>query len=446
MFRKLLFYLILLFPLLVSAQEMPFSQRSRTRYSASGAIGKVDVDSTAYYRLRFIQEFNYRKFGIGLDLDFLFDDEYNLRKKDWDHIGNILDKIYYFRYADISAPFHFHFGGFPELTIGNGLVMNGYSNMYYYPEERNLGLLIGGSPKWPLRPSFQAFSSNVAENNILYANARIKPIPDSMYKFVDIFDIGAGIYADTNQKEGLEDRTDKQMYQSLDVGKKASVAVFSFDYRWQFIKSDKATFGTYAEMAHISGAGTGFILPGFYGDFNNLVVNLEYRASSEGFYPGFFDSRYEKERSVADTLVDGTPYITTKEQQIESFGATYGLMCRINGRIGDRLRAGLGWQNLYGDKLDRGKSLWFHIGMDTQYKRLESIAFSYSKTNVAELALGKIAVPNAQMSAQTVFSLNDKRKIFITGQYSEKYRDKQGEIKWWKDTKRSVSVGIKVDF
>ena len=117
MFRKLLFYLILLFPLLVSAQEMPFSQRSRTRYSASGAIGKVDVDSTAYYRLRFIQEFNYRKFGIGLDLDFLFDDEYNLRKKDWDHIGNILDKIYYFRYADISAPFHFHFGGFPELTL-----------------------------------------------------------------------------------------------------------------------------------------------------------------------------------------------------------------------------------------------------------------------------------------------------------------------------------------
>lgn len=446
MFRKLFIFMLALYPLFISAQEMPFSLKSRTRFSTSGAIGKVEVDSTSFYRLRFIQEFNYRKFGIGLDLDFLFDEEYHLRKKDWDHIGNILDKIYYFRYAEMNEPFHFHFGGFPELTLGNGLVMNRYSNMYYYPEERNLGLLIGGSPKWPLRPSFQAFSSNVAENNILYANARIQPIPDSTFRFIDIFDIGAGIYADTNQKEGLETRTSKQIYQSLDVGKRAPVAVFSVDYRWQFMKSDKATFGTYAEMAHISGAGTGFILPGFYGDFNFLVVNLEYRASSEGFYPGFFDSRYEKERAVADTLADGTPYIITKEQQIESFGATYGFLCKMSGKIGDRVRAGLGWQNLYGEKLERGKSLWFNIGMDTQYKRMESVAYSYSKTNVAELALGKIAVPNAQMSAQVVFSLNDKRKIFIIGQYSEKYKDKQGEIKWWKDTKRSVSVGVKVDF
>jgi hypothetical protein len=230
------------------------------------------------------------------------------------------------------------------------------------------------------------------------------------------------------------------------MGKKAPVAVYSLDYRLQFANTPKAVFGTYAEIAHITGSGTGAILPGIYGDFKFLVVNLEYRVNGKQFYPGFFDSRYEEERAVADTLDDGTPYFTTKEEKIQTMDASYGFMCKLNGVIGKKVKTGLGWQNLYGKSLEKGKSLWFNVSVDTQYKRLERVKFSYAKTNVAKLALGKIAVPNASMSFSIMFSLNEKRQIFLIGQYSEKYKDKEGDIKWWKDTKRSVAVGVKVDF
>jgi hypothetical protein len=446
MIKKLWLVLLVFIPLFLGAQEMPFALKTRTRYSASGMIGKVAVDSTDFYRARFIQEYKYRKFGIGLDLDFLFDKDYHIRKADWDRLNDIPGKIYYFRYAEMNEPFYFHFGGFPHYTIGNGFVMRDYTNMYYYPDVRNLGLTIGGSPKWPLKPSFQLFSSNVEKNQIISFAARVHPIPDSTFRFVDIFDVGIGVYGDRDQKAGLKQSTDPELYQNLTIGKKAPVAVYSMDYRLQFVNNPKAVFGTYAEMAHITGGGTGFILPGVYGDFKFVVVNLEYRMYGKQFYPGFFDSNYVRDRAVADTLADGTPFITTKESSIQNMDATYGILCNISGVIGKKIRTNIGWQNLYGDTLKNGKSLWFSVNVNTQYGRLEKVNFSYSKSNVAKLALGKVAVPNAQMSASIMLSLNEKRKIFLIGQYSEKYKDKEGDIKWWKDTKRSAAVGVKVSF
>ena len=63
-----------------------------------------------------------------------------------------------------------------------------------------------------------------------------------------------------------------------------------------------------------------------------------------------------------------------------------------------------------------------------------------------KLSLGKIAVPRAHLSTEFTLSANDKRRLFIIGKYKEKYKDKEGDIKWWKDTKRSVSVGVKYVF
>ena len=99
--KRGLLYLVLTFiPLLLAAQDMPFNVKTNTNYSVSSLVGKVEIDSVKFYQLRLVQEFKYKKFGLGLDLDFLFDKNYHLKENDWDHIGNILEKIYYFRYAD----------------------------------------------------------------------------------------------------------------------------------------------------------------------------------------------------------------------------------------------------------------------------------------------------------------------------------------------------------
>ena len=59
---------------------------------------------------------------------------------------------------------------------------------------------------------------------------------------------------------------------------------------------------------------------------------------------------------------------------------------------------------------------------------------------------GKIAVPKARLSAGVTMSLNEKRRWFFIAKYSEKYKDKEGDIKWLKDTQRSFALGVKYTF
>ena len=445
MLKKLLVCLLVIVPLYVAAQDMPFRVKTSTRFGSSAMFGRVAVDSVRYTQIRLIQEYNYKKWGLGLDLDFLFDRNYHLKESDWDDLGDALDKIYYFRYAETGDPFHFHVGGFPRYSVGYGLVMMNYSNMYYYPDLRHTGLLIGGQIPLMFEPEIEFYSSDITKNNILSLQTKFKPLPDSTLKILDMAKVGLSIYTDRNQYANLK-HTLPDSLQYLQKGKRDAATIISFDYTQPLKRTEKAEYGIYTEVAHMFSNGTGSILPGVYADFKVLKVNLEYRTNGDKFDSSYFDYHYEEERAVQDTLADGTPIIITKEEALQSRKSSYGFYGKLQGTIGDRLQAMFAWQNMYGDELDNGKSLWFSLGVDTRYKRLERVAFAYSKTNVSELGLGKIAVPRANMSASATIGLDSKRRWFAIGKYSEKYKDKEGGINWWKDTKRSVAVGVKVNF
>ncbi|MDI3504012.1 MAG: hypothetical protein PWP64_948 [Candidatus Cloacimonadota bacterium] len=445
--KRGLLYLILGFlPLLLAGQDMPFNVKTSSRYSVSSMIGKVEVDSVKYYQLRLIQEFSYRKFGLGLDLDFLFDKHYHLRESDWNHIDDILDKVYYFRYAEVGDPFFFHFGGFPVYSMGNGLVMLNYSNMYYYPDLHHNGLLLGASLKSTHQPSFELFSSDIQENNILAFSTHLKPLPDSTLKYVEQGILGLSFFADRDQYSNLDFILPDSLYTQLKPKSKDDVYIIGIDYTQPFLQKEKAEYGVYADMAHIFGNGTGFILPGIYADFNVIKVNLEYRIHGDKFSQGFFDHFYEEERAIMDTLSDGTPYVISKQEALKDKKSSYGFYGKVQATIARRIKTMFAWQNMMGNDLKDGKSMWFDLGVDTRYKRLEKVAFSYSKTNVEKLRLGKVAVPRAKLSTSVTMSLNDKRRWFFIAKYSEKYKDKEGGIRWWKDTERSFSFGVKYVF
>lgn len=448
--KRVIILVFLLIPFWLAAQDMPFSVKSSTRYSVSGMVGYEKVDSVRYLQLRLIQEYRYKKFGVGLDLDFLFDKHAHLKKSDWDELKDILGKIYYIRYGEVGDTFYFHQGGFPNRSMENGLVMLNYSNMLLYPDLRNPGLLIGGSPQWPLKPVFEAFTSNIERNQILSFSARIQPLPDSTVKNIDQTVIGFTIVTDSNQKGNLKYVMPDSLFENLNTGRYKSATIFSIDYTMPMIQKEKMTFGHYAEIAHILDYGTGFILPGIYADLEFLKVNLEYRIYGSQFVPAFFDHYYEEERAVmvmqdVEAPYDST-YFVTKEQTLADIKSSYGWYGKVQAFIGKKVKTMMAWQDMYGKELNTGKSLWFRLWVDTQYKRLEKFAFAYSKTNVKELALGKVVVPKAEMSTSLTFSLNDKRRWFIIGKYSERYRDKEGGINWWEDTKRSAAIGVKYTF
>ncbi len=441
--KKIVLFILLFIPIFAHAQEVPFAVKAKTRYSASGMVGVEKIDSLKFYQARLIQEFGFWKIAMGIDLDFLFDDDhYHLRKKDWDHLDDILDKIYYMRYAKKGEPLFVHLGGFPGVTMGNGLVMRDYSNMRLYPELRNPGLMIGAQPNWPLKPSFELFSSNVRKNQVMSLAARCQPLPESTRKILRDLEVGISMVVDRNQYGNLKyvaseaDSIDIESYDS------DPISVWGFAYSLTVLKTDKLTLGQYFELAHIAQNGTGVILPGVFAEIKNLKVNLEYRIYGKKFEPAFFDKQYEEERAFQP--IDTVAVFISKEDALQARKGTYGWNGSINAYLFNRMKAYFAWQNVFGKDLKNGKSIWLKLWVDTQYKRLESCMLAYSKTNAERMSIARLNEHNAELKAEATFRVSKKRWYFIA-KYQERYTDKNndGHVNWLKECKRSVGAGVK---
>jgi len=437
--RKTLLLFLILLPLWLAAQDMPFSVKAKTRFASSGMVGYETIDSLTYYRARLIQEFKIWKIGIGLDLDFLFDQDYRLRVEDWDHWENVLDKFYYVKYANRRDPVYVHVGGFPDLTMGNGLIMRRYSNMALYPQLRNLGFMIGANPKIPTSPSFELFSSNLKKNEILSFSTRFRPIPDSTLAVIDELILGFSIVTDFNQYGNLRYVTPDSLMQFVPGLKRKAATVMGAALTLPVYRTKDYTLGVYSEYAYIADMGHGAILPGIYADFKSVKVNLEYRTYGREFVPGFFDEDYEEERGWVDSL----GVFRTKEDYVETLKPANGINGIVEGNYKDRIKASVSWQNIIGHDYKNGKSLWLKLWVDTQWKRLENFSLSYSRTNQQRLSIARINEPGTKMNLSMTFRIN--KRWYVIGKYAETFRDKDGDgkVNWLKETKHSGGVGVK---
>jgi len=444
-FKKVLPFILLILPILLAAQNMPFSVRSETKYSISGMVGYEKSDSVKYYQLRLLQEFNIWKIAMGLDLDFLFDNDLHLRKKDWDNVNDILGKIYYITYQKRGDPIYVHLGGLPNHTIGNGLVMLNYSNMLLYPDMRNSGLMLGGNLDLPLKPQFEIFTSNVQKNQVLAFSASCMPVPEKSVKVLDQLRAGFTIAMDTNQYGNLKYLVADSLTTIVEDLGPDTATEFSIDYTLPLLRTEKVVLGQYAEIAHIADSGTGLILPGIYSDFKFLKINLEYRIYGKKYVPAFFDHYYEEDRGVQP--VDTLAAFYTKEDALDGFKAANGWYGKVQAIIGKKMKVMIAWHDMYGKDLKTGKSLWIKLWVDTQYKRLENVSISYNKINTEFMKPGSFVVPKGELDTKLTLKASKKR-WYLIGKYSQQYKDKDksGAINFLKETKHSAAVGVKYIF
>jgi len=442
--KKIIVLICMLIPLWLAAQEIPFSVKDRTRFSSSCMVGYETIDSLKYYQMRLIQEFDVWKFGLGLDMDFLIDKDFALKKDDWNHLGDYFDKIYYLKYAKKGEPFYFHLGGFPGLTMGNGLIMQNYSNMQLYPDLRNPGLMIGGNPHWPTDPSFELFTSNIRRNQIMSLAARCKPIPDSTWKYIKDLTVGISVAMDRNQYGNIKYVVSDSLYHALGDPNHDPISIWGIAYTLPVYKNDKITLGQYAEFAHIAQNGSGAILPGIYAEIKNLRVNLEYRIYGSKFVPGYFDRDYEEERGHMALNSDNEQIMVSKEDDLQSVKASHGWNGSINAFLFNKMKATFGWQNVSGKELKTGKSIWFSLWVDTQYKRLENVSLSYSKNNTESMAIERINQHNAEIKQAATIRVYKKRWYMIS-KLSAKFKDNNGDgkVRWLKEGKFAVGAGVK---
>ena len=109
-------------------------------------IGSATIDGTLYNQLALRPEINLAGIGIGLDLVVYMDNEGNIRQDEWDFDNDpdlIYDKILYIRYGEKTSPFWAKYGSMENMTLGQGGLMRGYSNMMEFPTVRRVGINTG---------------------------------------------------------------------------------------------------------------------------------------------------------------------------------------------------------------------------------------------------------------------------------------------------------------
>lgn len=305
-----------------------------------GANTFEDDDGTtdAYQLLGLRPDLSIGRFGIGLDLSINYrftggdGDDFEVREEDWvpsDEVGFVelyLPKIRYVRYGQKGDPLFARLGSFSDSTIGNGFIVNNYSNELFLPELRIFGanLDLDGSLVGFPYVGIESLVGNVAALDVLATRLYIRPLASTDIPVIQRLQFGATFAADT-QPFFHEEKDPNSLYSDAYAEAHAAnpaigpspldapndtVAMFGADFRLPILTSDilsLATFGDFVLQDGTNGAmlGTGGRAFGF------LLYGAQVRYLGEDFIPSYFDGAYDLRRSERFLIYDDDSAETT---------------------------------------------------------------------------------------------------------------------------------------
>ena len=324
--------------------------------SMSASVGAAVLDGQVYNQISLRPDFPIGPIGVGLDLNFYFDADGNLREEDWDEPQDAIDKIFYLRYNSPEDPFYIRAGGLTGVTMGQGLIMDNYSNTIEYPQVRRVGL-TGHREFGKLR--FQGLVANLRElKNPGLIGARVSynvlgslkiggtivydgdqfgglpdkdgdGVPDSVDDFPDdnlrtVDTDGDGVadkddpdrdgdgYTDQDLRGNPSELNDtsgvnlKTVLSLKDV--KNASSIYGVDIEFPLFNNELIGITAYGEFAKIRDFGSGFALPGIRATIGPVFLKMEYRQYKEQFIGNFYDRTYDlgRARLIWDAVNDST--------------------------------------------------------------------------------------------------------------------------------------------
>jgi len=306
------------------------------------SAGMMTVNDETWTRIALGMDVPIWRFGVFFDLELFIDPESKLSNKGWDFKDNWPDalarKIRYIRYGRENDPLFVKFGGLDNVTMGYGIIMDRFTNMLRYPDEKLLGLQVHLNDISDYGMYLQAVISDFAEakdkGGIGAVRLAFTPLKTSGMPLLDRFTIGATYAQDRNVysparkwKKSAEDVlldslskkdwwTDyKNLHDSIIGGnlderisnsrKEDSLSkctrsfhLYGFDAGLPIIRSSLLSVDLYGQSAiradTIRGWGIG--APGLAVKVWKLNGNIEYRKIEGKFTPGYFDRYYLDER------------------------------------------------------------------------------------------------------------------------------------------------------
>jgi len=177
----------------------------------TGSFGTVSIDGETYNQISLRPEFNLGKWGMGFDFYLYVNGNGEIYEDSWEFIDEngkfsfkntyktFIDKLRYVRYGYPGDQIYFRLGALFNISIGHGILVDNYSNMMRYPENRQVGLQAKGFLSSGIGLEF--IQSNF-KNSPSLIGARIN------YPITSDFDFGVSVITDVNQNSGLEDSDD----------------------------------------------------------------------------------------------------------------------------------------------------------------------------------------------------------------------------------------------
>jgi len=174
-------------------------------------LGSVTIDGKIYNQISLRPELKLGKFGLGLDVALYLDESGKVRPDEWDEPIDYIDKFYYVRWGQPGDPFFIKAGALDNVTLGYGILLNGYSNTTEYPQVRKVGFHTGMQYKKIGWEAFLANAKEITGPGLLAGRLT--------YRMSESFPLtfGATVVLDANQYSGLRDSDGDGVPDPLDL-------------------------------------------------------------------------------------------------------------------------------------------------------------------------------------------------------------------------------------
>jgi hypothetical protein len=334
-----------------SGQPTPLFSKPDFEISA----GISTVNGEPWTRLALGVDIPVWRFGVFLDLDLFIDPQGQFSNKGWNFKDDPADAVYrrirYIRYGRETDPLFIKLGGLSSVSMGYGMIVDRFTNMLRYPEEKLLGLQFNWSDILSSGISVQTLISDFDElfndGGVIALRAAVQPLKAMNLPIISGLSVG-GTYAidrnthspwrrwrETDEERLLKDIRGQTWYEEyrelyefhtgLDLGriyeriyeedearkKTSSFQLVGLDAGLPLINTSLLGVMLYGHSAsRVDGVrGWGVGVPGIAVKVWKLDGAVEYRMVEGRFTPGFFDRYYLDERYSRGLLQEKGEYI-----------------------------------------------------------------------------------------------------------------------------------------
>tara|TARA_Y100001970_G_C14258735_1_gene877764 strand:- start:13278 stop:15203 length:1926 start_codon:yes stop_codon:yes gene_type:complete len=297
------------------------------------------MNSLSYLNFSFYPYYRTDNFSIGGSIEFYYNPDDGLLDN-WDDIVDIFEKIdFTYQYKDNNDFLLLNGGKIESLTFGHGYLVNGLSNTFNYPFQRNFGLNLF----YKLDNDFFEFKFFTPSIRDYFNGGGLIGFHSSLFishKFP--LTLGVGLLYDLNQFS-LSNTTYNFSTQSSD-NLKRGIGALEIDYNYKLVQTMNLEVNVFGELVglwfpqniyYIQKDGLpytddlkwrkgawGMLGPGISVKLNNRYeFKIAFNMNSAGFQPEYFNKNYLNSRAIYYSSSNQQLAFPLINEQIDMFNA-----------------------------------------------------------------------------------------------------------------------------